>query len=400
MDLREGDRSPFVDDREQVKEFKQRVEELERLVDVLADGKYLWESTFDAIQDPVMIVGDDYRISRINRAGARASEMPIRDVIGEHCYEMLAGRHAPCPDCPLRNTLDRNSPHHARLKPFPKSGCSYEVNAYPLYNQYVGSTQVVLHYRDTTEEESLYRQLLQSEKMAAVGTLAGGVAHEINNPLGGILAFAQLMLRNLPKDSDLLSDLTEIEGAALRCKEIVDHLLDFSRVPVQGDASGVDVNDVVLKLIPLLNVKLAKSSIRIVTTLAECLPMACGHPNRIQQVLLNLATNALYAMRERGGLLEIKTYLEELREPNRNMVCIEVKDAGEGISKKHIDQIFDPYFTTKKQGEGTGLGLSISYGIVEDYGGTVGVESEEGVGTTVKIALPVPVLRCDGAHPG
>lgn len=366
-----------------IQEKTEKVQELEALVETISRGKYMWESTFDAIKNPVMIVSSDYKILRANKAAAIASQIDVKQVINTTCYEVLAGRKIPCRGCPLGVTLRDKKPNTQKLDPFSKSGSQYEVNAYPLFDS-KGERQVVLYYRDITEEKKLSDRLLHSEKMAAIGLLAGGVAHEINNPLGGILAFAQLAMRDLPEDHKTQSDLKEIEEAALRCKRIVQDLLDFSRQNREEVMGPVQLNDVLQKIIPLLKVQTRTSRIEMQCDLANNLPFIKGNFHKLQQVFLNLATNGYQAM-GRGGELTIKTYYK--KEGDR--VGAEVSDSGPGIKPEDLSKIFDPYFTTKFQGEGTGLGLSITYGIVQEHHGEIDVRSEIGKGTTFVLSFPV-----------
>ncbi|MBX7148628.1 PAS domain-containing protein [bacterium] len=359
-----------------------KIEELEELVQTISRGKYMWESTFDAITSPVIIVSDDYVIRRANRAAALSAHVDVRQMVGTKCYETLAGATKPCGHCPLRETLQTTRPALASLDPFPV-GRQYDVHAYPLETD-VGQTQVVMHYRDVTEERELQRQLLQSEKLAAIGTLAGGIAHEINNPLGGILAFAQLVMRDLGTEHGCFNDLKEIEEAALRCKKIVQDLLDFSRQNRDEVMTGVNLNDVVNRIMPLIRVQAKSTRMDMEFDLAESLPLIRGHFSKLQQVYLNLVTNAFQAMKNSGKVI-VRTYPSE----DGQHVISEVSDNGPGVAKQYVSKIFDPYFTTKKQGEGTGLGLSITYGIVQEHEGTISVVSEEGHGATFIITYPV-----------
>lgn len=359
-----------------------KIAELEDLIEKISRGKYMWESTFDAITSPVMIVSSDYKILRANRAAAKASSVDVKKMTGLICHETLAGLHHPCPRCPLKETLSDKASHFNQLDPFKKNNHQYHVNAYPLLPS-GGEEQAVLHYRDITEEKELQRQLLHSEKMAAIGMLAGGVAHEINNPLGGILAFAQLAMRDLATDHPSQVDLKEIEGAALRCKRIVQDLLDFSRQNREEEMTRVDLNEVFQKMIPLVQVQARTCRIEITYDLATGLPPILGNVHKIQQVFLNLVTNAFQAMGKKGRL-SLKTYASA----DGKKVHVIVADSGPGISREDVNKIFDPYFTTKSQGEGTGLGLSISYGIMQEHLGSIEVKSEEGRGAKFILTFP------------
>ncbi|MBI2340326.1 MAG: PAS domain-containing protein [Deltaproteobacteria bacterium] len=357
---------------------EKKIGELKTLVETISRGKYMWESTFDAITDPVMIVSRGYVIQRVNRAAAKEAKMDVRDLIGKTCYEDLAGLSSPCRGCPLNLTLKERSSHSFTLDPFVKSGRQHHVNAYPTP---AGEDQVVLHYRDVTEEKELERQLVHSEKMAALGMLAGGVAHEINNPLGGILAFVQLIRRQLGVGHAASGDLKEIEESALRCKQIVEDLLDFSRQQKDDGKGAVSLSECLQKIMPLIRMQARANRIEIVEEFEEGRGRVLGSFHKLQQVFLNLITNAYHAM-PRGGRLALKTGSAE------GQVHAEISDTGEGIPPEHLDRIFDPYFTTKKRGEGTGLGLSISYGIVRDHSGTISVKSAPGKGTTFTVSFP------------
>lgn len=362
---------------------EEKIQELKDLVEKISRGKYMWESTFDAITDPVMIVSEDYKIQRANLAAANKAQMDVRKMIGTQCYESLAGFTSPCRGCPLSNTLKVQKSHSQTLDRFFKTEREYHVHAYPLYRD-ATRREVVLHYRDVTDERELQSQLVHSEKMAAIGTLAGGVAHEINNPLGGILAFVQLVMRDLGSDHPCHHDLKEIEESALRCKRIVQDLLEFSRQNRDDTLGPVQLNEVLKKNLLLVSVQANANRIEIIQNLAPSLPLIRGNFHKLQQVFLNLITNAYQAM-DKGGRLTLKTYADS----DLNRVVAQVIDTGTGIPEEHLDKIFDPYFTTKKQGEGTGLGLAITYGIVQEYLGRIDIKSQKGKGTTFSLSFPV-----------
>ncbi|HUT11307.1 MAG TPA: PhnD/SsuA/transferrin family substrate-binding protein [Thermoguttaceae bacterium] len=220
----------------------------------------------------------------------------------------------------------------------------------------------------------------ESEKLAAVGRLAAGVAHEINNPLTTVLAFSHLLREKEGLEDQDKQDLDLVIQETSRASEIVRGLLDFARErPALKEA--LDVNDVVRRTIPLLGSQKAFQRITVCEHLREDLPPVDGDMNRLQQVLLNLSLNACEAMQD-GGTLTISTSAH-----GRN-VLLKVADTGCGIKEQHLDHVFEPFFSTKPVGKGTGLGLSVSYGIVQRHGGTLEVESEIGKGTTFIIVLP------------
>ncbi|NQU20848.1 MAG: PhnD/SsuA/transferrin family substrate-binding protein [Candidatus Nealsonbacteria bacterium] len=231
--------------------------------------------------------------------------------------------------------------------------------------------------RSLRKREQLH---LESEKLAAVGRLAAGVAHEINNPLTTVLTFSHLLREKEGLGDQDKQDLDLIIQETSRASEIVRGLLDFARErPAHREA--LNVNEVVRRTIPLLGSQKAFQRIAVREHLQEDVPPVNADMNRLQQVLLNLSLNACEAMQE-GGTLAISTSVQD-----RN-VLLSVTDTGCGIKEEHLDHIFEPFFSTKPVGKGTGLGLSVSYGIVQRHGGTLEVESEIGKGTTFVITLP------------
>ena len=243
--------------------------------------------------------------------------------------------------------------------------------------------------RDITERKRLEEQLVQSAKLAAVGKLVSGIAHEVNNPVSIIkMHIASLMQdiesQKLPKD--LLDALKIIQRQNNKISQIMVGLLAFSR---QGSFSPewTDVNQTVHVALGLVENTLQNQSIVYQAELKDSLPKVFLDPIRIEQVLVNLFNNAIDTMSS-GGVLTVST-AQETDETHRDWVVIRVEDTGEGIDEEHINQLFDPFFTTKEVGEGTGLGLSVSYGLIQEHGGRIEVSSQRGKGTEFQIYLPV-----------
>ncbi|MEZ4742078.1 MAG: PAS domain-containing protein [Bdellovibrionota bacterium] len=190
--------------------------------------KKQWMATIDAMVDPLMIIGTDYTIKKCNKAAADVAQMNVKQLINKKCHEIFANQTKPCKGCLLEQTASENKHHTFELKNV-KNESYYEVSSKPFYDPN-GKVDGIIHvYRDRTVAKNLENQLLQSEKLASIGLLAGGVAHEINNPLGGILIFSQMLLKEMSKDSPHYADVVEIEAATQRCKVIVERLLDFAR---------------------------------------------------------------------------------------------------------------------------------------------------------------------------
>ena len=242
----------------------------------------------------------------------------------------------------------------------------------------------VLILQDVTSRLQLEEHLQHSEKMASIGILAAGVAHEVNTPLTGIASYTQ-MLRAQVKPEDLRYPLLEkIEKQAFRAAKIINNLLNFSRSG-GTEFERLDINKVVLEVLSLLEHQLDKNSIKVLKELGEDLPAIRGSENRLQQVFFNLVLNARDAMPS-GGWLTLVTRADD------DTIIVEVKDTGHGIRREDIKRIYDPFFTTKGIGRGTGLGLSVSYGIVQEHGGAIFVESSPGKGTVFQVALPAMSL--------
>lgn len=234
--------------------------------------------------------------------------------------------------------------------------------------------------REELVRQAAQKQIGRSEHLASVGRLAAGVAHEINNPLTGVLGFAELLRESPNLQEQDRQDLEVIIRETKRAREIVRGLLDYARespsVPTR-----LDLNEVIRETVRLLGKREAFQHIVLVEDLADGLPPIHADKNQLQQVLLNLSLNACEAMPD-GGTLLVSTQAAE------GKVLIKITDTGCGIKREHLDRIFEPFFTTKPVGKGTGLGLSVSYGIIQQHGGSLDVESEEGKGSTFTITLP------------
>jgi two-component system, NtrC family, sensor kinase len=247
----------------------------------------------------------------------------------------------------------------------------------------------ILILDDVTARVRLEEQLQHSEKMASIGLLAAGVAHEVNTPLTGISSYTQ-MLRDQVGAADPRAGLLEkIEKQTFRAAKIINNLLNFSRAG-GVEVETLDVNKVLLDVLSLIEHQLTTSNIKVRRELAAQLPPVRGNENRLQQVFFNLILNARDAM-PRGGWLTLMTHADD------EAVVIEVKDTGEGIRREDIKRIYDPFFTTKGMGRGTGLGLAVSYGIVQEHGGAIFVDSAPGKGTTFTVTLP-PVALSEAAR--
>jgi signal transduction histidine kinase len=246
------------------------------------------------------------------------------------------------------------------------------------------NTQQELQARISAQREAEAR-LIQAAKLAAVGEMAAGVAHELNNPLTTVVGFTELTLEELPLDSSLRGDLELVLKESRRARSVVRRLLDFAR---QGETSRVkaDINEIVEDVLLLTKHLMHTNNVQPVIRLGENLPWASVDRNQIKQVVINLINNALYAMPE-GGRLEVETASQARY--NRQWITMSVRDTGVGISPENLQRIFEPFFTTRGDRGGTGLGLSVTYGIVTDHGGMIEVESEIAAGSSFTVWLPL-----------
>ena len=252
---------------------------------------------------------------------------------------------------------------------------------------------VLLIGRDTTQERDLRVRLMESDRLAAVGELVAGVAHEVNNPLSSISAFAQLLLRETTLSPSQRESIEVIRAETTRASQVVKDLLAFARRS-EPHRAPLDVNGVVARTVRMRQYQFSEASVIVETELAEDLPSVMGDARQLQQVCLNLLTNAVQAMMPRGGgNLRVRSYTAD------GAVRLEVSDSGLGIPAAVRAHIFEPFFTTKKEGEGTGLGLSVSYGIITAHGGSIEVTETSAIGTTFRVTLPAvstPPSDADG----
>jgi two-component system NtrC family sensor kinase len=237
--------------------------------------------------------------------------------------------------------------------------------------------------KERTEElAAMQNTLVQSQRLASLGKLAAGIAHEINNPLGGILVLSSLVVEDLKDNDPHRENLQEVIKQTMRCRDIVKGLLQFSRQE-EGKTEYVKVNDILNNTLSLIEKQALFHNIEVIKNLEVELPFILGDNSQLQQVFINVILNAVQAMKE-IGTLTINTFHDK----KNDMVVIEISDTGCGIPEETIDRIFDPFFTTKEVGEGTGLGLSIAYGIVTKHHGRMTVKSKVGEGSAFTIKIP------------
>jgi len=343
----------------------------------------------DSLPLGLYVVDRNYRIQSWNRKRETGTQGLRRDdVVGRPVFDVLT-RQSPAQ---LRGEFDRvfETGEIQQTEQEVTAGGEtrrYRLSKIPMRLDGDEITHVITIGEDVTDSHRVQRQILQSEKLAAIGQLAAGVMHEINNPLATISACVAAIEGRLPAGPGAAQTeeyLQTIDREVDRCSRIVDSLLDFSR-PKGGPRRQVSLNTLVDETLFLLKHHQRFRQLRVVCTLAPALPETTGSAEQLTQVLMALMLNAVDAM-EQGGQLTVRTGLSPTRSDE---VMVEVEDTGVGIPAAEQGKIFEPFYTTKPPGRGTGLGLSICYGIVSDHRGRIEVDSAPGRGATFRVFLPV-----------
>lgn len=371
-------------------ELQQKVEQLKSSNLELEKKRKEIQALLDGITDLMLVLNEDLTIQRVNHVFI--DWFPGINPIGQPCYRIIRGQETRCPECPAMRSLDREEIiKDLCLYKVDGKFKQYEIIASPLKISPTGERQVLLFKRDVTLEKEFQAQFYQAEKMATVGTLAAGVAHEINNPLTAILGFAQGLQRRNAKlkgkiASELLADFNEytetIIKECLRCRDIVQTMLTFSR-PTSASLGHVNLNKCVTDTLFILKHHFKEHLDLILTTeLEEGLPIILGDESQLKQVIINLLTNAFDATGV-GGQILIKTQAR-----TNNTVTLIIADNGCGIPLEMQDKLFEPFFTTKPVGKGIGIGLSTCYSIVNNHHGDISVTSTVGKGSAFTVSLP------------
>lgn len=368
-----------------------------QLFKLVARGKQAWEETFDAIEDGISVHDRDCRMMRVNEALAKLLGSTPQALVDQRCYRWHQCHESPAAYCPHEQLLATGE---AQSTEFGDGGRRFHLSVYPLGDaegKIVGSVHSI---KDVTEQRQLQKQLLQAEKLSAIGELVAGVAHELNNPLTTILGYAQLLVQDDDLDVSVRDDLSRVTREALRSRRIVENLLTFARKH-EPEKSSIVINELIEHTVEMRAYQLRVDNIEVALQLYRPLPRTMADQYQLQQLFLNLVNNAHHAMKEAhgGGRLLIRTSLltderagqqaTRTDASGQPRILIETKDTGPGIEHDVMAKIFDPFFTTKKTGQGTGLGLSICYGIVQEHDGRIWAESTPGEGATFLIELPV-----------
>ncbi len=370
-------------------DVKQKIQELEAANLNLRTKQSELQAVFDAIGDGVAIFDANGCIQHRNHVCPRL--FPMETMVGSSCrwlFHPERDHHTP-DDCVVEGALQGQSRHLAFTTSEQGNVRYFEASATPIDDPH-GNHRALVFLREVTERRLQELQLMQSEKMACMGLLAAGVAHEINNPLTSVAGYAEALTRRFREDTELASDprmevfqryLDVIIRESYRCKGIINSLLSFSRKS-DGSIGLVDVNDVVREVLDLVRPKAISERVEIEEHLAADLPPVKGDAAGLRQVFMNLVMNALQAI-EGAGWIILSSFTDD------DLIAVQVRDSGCGIPQSLLDQIWDPFFTTKGVGQGVGLGLAVTYNIIHRHGGDISVESREHEGTCFTVRLPV-----------
>jgi two-component system NtrC family sensor kinase len=349
--------------------------------DMVEKSQKLWTDTFDAIKDLVFVLDEQATIVKTNQAFASYANKHPRDVIGRSFHDIFEGElenKKSIYDIIMSDDEELTSEIDLEGNPYLLSRFPVTIESTVRYTVYV--------MKNITDLKKLKDQLYHSDKLSSIGMLVSGVAHEINNPLTGILGYTELLQMKNP-EGPLKTELEKIYTSAERCKTIVENLLTFSRQR-PPHRSLENINDIIDRTVELRIYWLRSNNVIIETKYAE-IPYTMLDPQQIQQVILNMLINAEYAVTQvadrRQGSIGIWTGFS----PESNEITITMTDNGTGIDEGHLNKIFDPFFSTKPVDKGTGLGLSISHGIIKEHGGEIEVHSRKDEYTTFIIRMPV-----------
>lgn len=362
------------------------IESLKSIMKVTQSREVL-QSVFDGITDLVALMDGEGRFQMVNRGFLERFQVSQEEVAGRRCEEFAFAGDCPFTACRKKKFVP-GRPHAETVHL--TDGSFFEANFYPSFDAGGTLVRIVCYGKDVTEEWQAAKRIQQAEKLVAIGQLAAGVAHEINNPLGVILCYADLLESDLPEEGTAREDVAVIKKHADACRRIVSDLLKFARSGDTVKKNG-SINLAVENVVRMMERQLASRNILLEAHLAATVPHMFLDVDKIQQVVLNMVMNAVQAM-EADGTISIHTAFR----PDNQEVELTVADSGPGIDPEIMDKIFEPFFTTKKPGEGTGLGLAVSYGIVREHGGEISVANLSHGGAVFKIVLPA---QAAGAKP-
>lgn len=364
-------------------QVRQHLDNLTAMFDKVENAKQEWELTVDAMDSGIWFVDTECRIVRANRTLANWLNTTPKDLVGHLCYRAIYQLDEPPAFCPAaRGNPNAANEFGSEIQLSSRPGKMFRYNSFPL--RYPGGKTVgfVNVLSDITTERALQSQLVQSEKLAAIGRLSSSLAHEINNPLQALQGCLDLAIANPTNAEKQQRYLNVAKNEVERLAGLVQRMLDFYR-PSKGTRATLDVRTLIEEVLTLSNKRLQHAQVILETRWETNLPGIVGIANQLKQVFLNLVLNAIDAM-PNGGTLTLHGYTVET---DQRWLVIEMTDTGVGIPADEIDKIFEPFYTTKPSG--SGLGLGISHTIISSHGGKITVESRPENGTSFYVWLPI-----------
>lgn len=345
--------------------IKNHIEELTEREKTIAKQQGLLKTIMNVTPDFIALQDKDLTYTFAGKAFCEHFNLNEEDVVGKTDFDIFSGSEADLHFHEDKQILLTGRPLVKEITfKRPDGQKWFHVVKVPVYDQDDSIGGILLTARDISMLKKFQEQLIQAQKMEDLGRLAGGVAHEINTPLGIILGYSQLLMDDI-KDEELLKDIKVIEKQTKICRKIVADLLGFSRHS-QSVRKEVDVNESMQEVIELVENGFFLNRIKIIHAPDEAIPPLTGDKERLKQVWLNLLNNAADAIGQDGVI-----YVQSKRDVNGQGLEVSVADTGQGVEKEHLSKIFDPFFTTKQVGKGTGLGLSVSFGIIKEHGGRI-----------------------------
>ena len=367
------------------RQLRMKADELERM-------REFSENILESLNDGLVVVNPDDRIIRWNRRLEELYGVRHEEAVGRRLDEVFSSSFFEVLRSARRESLEGGAFYRVPLttRHEPARRLLVNVATTPLRESDGSVSGSIVILEDISSRVQLEEQLQISEKMASIGLLAAGVAHEVNTPLTGISSFTQMLLQGAQPEDPKTKVLEKIERQTFRAAKIVNGLLNLAR-PTQTDAGPVEVHAVINDVLSLLEHQFRTGRIQVRKELSTAVPVVQGIEYKLQQVFLNLFLNARDAM-PRGGWLTIATRIDG------DAARVEISDTGSGIPAEQMSRIYDPFFTTKELGKGTGLGLSITYGIVQEHGGTITCDSIVGQGTRFALSLPLAAVSARERH--
>lgn len=345
--------------------------------------KFQWDSTFDAISEPLCLTDEKFNILRTNQAFLKTTGLKLTKAIGANCFSAFSGRStsAQVEPSPTAFILQRATKSKNNVT-------SYEVTTQRISVGTGTESILLVMFRDITEQKKIEKQIFESSKMAELGTIGSSIAHDINNPLGGMLNFLQLIKMELKLDHPLYEDILEMERAGLRCKEIVENLLRFSRRQETVQAKIVKLREVIDHALKISELQTRSLGIEVEINCPENQYQVIGHFNLLSQALSHILQNAFDAVsdklnRKPGYKGQIKIDVSA----GADGTTLTINDNGIGISPELQSKILNPLFSTKTNKRNPGLGLTLAYQIINEHHGQLEISSQSNVGTKVKISF-------------